>query len=165
MLEAIDSVVETLPITNISEPIILTQKSFAVSVQLVDSDEFIQFGQTFSVNYRGFSDDSQTLNSNDLVFGSPLKQPTGAINLPNTLLNGLTHLTKNNTRITHSVFTTDSLFLRRKNYNLEVASVIISTTVVGVDMINKLSTPVNLRFLVNPVSNYYYSMYLMSYFL
>ena len=152
MLEAIESVVENIPIANTSEPIVIAQKSFAVSIQQVDTEEFTQIGQTFSVNYRGFSDDSQTLNSNDLVFGSPLKQPTAAINLPNTLLSELPNIAKNNTRITHSVFTTDSLFLRRNNYNLEVGSVIISTTVVGVDMISKLGTPVNLRFLVNPVS-------------
>ena len=152
MLEAIESVVENIPIANTSEPIVIAQKSFAVSIQQVDTEEFTQSGQTFSVNYRGFSDDSQTLTSNDLVFGSPFKQPTAAINLPNTLLSELPNIAKNNTRITHSVFTTDSLFLRRNNYNLEVGSVIISTTVVGVDMISKLGTPVNLRFLVNPVS-------------
>ena len=158
MLEAIESIVENIPIMNISEPIVITQKSFAVSVQQVDTEEFTKSGQTFSVNYRGFSDDSQSLSSNDLVFGSTSQQLTAAINLPNNLLSALPNITKNNTRITHSVFTTDSLFLRRNNYNLEVGSVIISTTVVGADVIRKLGTPVNLTFLVNPVSKYHYSM-------
>ena len=54
MLEAIESVVESIPITNISEPVIITQQLFAVSVQQVDIIEFTQSGQTFSVNYRGF---------------------------------------------------------------------------------------------------------------
>ena len=152
ILEAIESVVESIPITNVSEPIVITQKSFAVSIQKVNSEEFTQSGQTFSINYKGFSDDSQSLSSNDLVFGSPSQQSTAAINLPNNLLSALPNITKNNTRITHSVFITDSLFLRRNNYNLEVGSVIISTTVVGADTINKLGTPVNLTFLVNPVS-------------
>ena len=152
MLEAVESVVKNIPIKNISEPIVVTQKSFAVSVQQVDTKEFTQFGQTFSVNYRGFSDENQTLNSNDLVFGPPSQQATAVINLPNNLLSVLPNIDKNNTRITHSVFITDSLFLRRNNYNLEVGSVIISTTVVGADTINKLGTPVNLTFLVNPVS-------------
>ena len=165
MLEAIESVVENIPIINISEPIVITQKSFAVSVQQVDTEEFTKSGQTFSINYRGFSDENQTLNSNDLVFGLPSEQPTAVINLPNNLLSALPNLTKNNTRITHSVFITDSLFLRRNNYHLEVASVIISTTVVGTDMISGLDPPVDLRFLVNPVSKYYYSMCLISYFL
>ena len=165
MLEAIESVVENIPIANTSEPIVIAQKSFAVSIQQVDTEEFTQSGQTFSVNYRGFSDDSQTLNSNDLVFGSPSQQSTAAINLPNNLLSALPNITKNNTRITHSVFITDSLFLRRNNYNLEVGSVIISATVVGADTIRELDPPVDLRFQVNPVSSYYYSMCLISYFL
>ena len=152
MLEGVESVVENVPITNITDPIVITQKSFAVSVQQVDIEEFTQSGQTFSVNYRGFLYENQTLNSNDLVFQSPSQQSTAVINLPNNLLSALPNITKNNTRITHSVFITDSLFLRRNNYNLEVGSVIISTTVVGADTINKLGTPVNLTFLVNPVS-------------
>ena len=165
MLEAVESVVENIPITNISEPIVITQKSFAVSVQQVNIEEFTQFGQTFSVNYRGFTDENQTLNSNDLVFGSPSQQTTAIINLPNNLLSALPNITKNNTRITHSVFITDSLFLRRNNYNLDVGSVIISTSVVGADTITGLNPPIDLRFLVNPVSQYHYSVCLVSYFL
>ena len=165
MLEAIESVVEGIPIINISEPIVIAQKLFAVSVQQVDTEEFTQSGQTFSINYRGFSDNSQTLNSNDLVFGSSSQQSTAAINLPNNLLSALPNLTKNNTRITHSIFITDSLFLRRNNYNLEVGSVIISATVVGADTIRKLDPPVDLRFQVNQVSPHYYSMCLIFYFL
>ena len=159
MLEAIESVVESISIINISEPIVIAQKSFAISVQQVDTKEFAQFGQTFSVNYRGFSDENQTLSSNDLVFGSTSQQSTAVINLPNNLLSALPNITKNNTRITHSVFTTDSLFLRRNNYNLEVGSVIISTTIVGTDVLSGLDPPVDLTFLVNPVSKYHYNMF------
>ena len=152
ILEAIESVVENIPITNFSEPVIITQKSFAVSIQQVDIEEFKQFGQTFSVNYRGFTDGNKTLTSNDLVFGMGSQQPTtAAINLPNNLLNTLPNVI-NNTRITHSVFTTDSLFLRRNNNFLEVGSVVISTTVVEKDTLRGLNPPVNLNFLVNPVS-------------
>ena len=158
MLEAVESVVENIPITNISEPIVITQKSFAVSVHQVDTEEFTKFGQTFSVNYKGFTDENQTLNSNDLVFGSPSQQTTAIINLPNNLLIALPNITKNNTRISHSVFITDSLFLRRNNYNLEVGSVIISTTVVGADTISGLNPPIDLRFMINPVSLYHYSV-------
>ena len=56
ILEAIESIVENIPIKNISEPVIIIQKSFAVSIQQVNIEEFKQFGQTFSVNYRGFTD-------------------------------------------------------------------------------------------------------------
>ena len=151
MLEAIESVVESIPITNISEPVIITQQSFAVSVQQVDIVEFTQSGQTFSVNYRGYSDENQTLNSNDLLFGTTSQQHTASISLPHNLLSTVPNIT-NNTRITHSVFITDSLFLRRNNNFLEIGSVIISTTVVGTDEINKLDPPVGLSFLINPVS-------------
>ena len=151
MLEAIESVVEGLPITNISEPVIITQKSFAVSVQQVDVVEFTQSGQTFSVNYRGFSDGNGTLNSKDLVFGTTSQQHTASISLPHNLLSTVPNIS-NNTRITHSVFTTNSLFLRRNNSFLEIGSVIISTTVVGTDRISELDPPVGLSFLINPVS-------------
>ena len=152
ILEAIESVVENIPITNFSEPVIITQKSFAVSIQQVDIEEFKQFGQTFSVNYRGFTDGNKTLTSNDLVFGMGSQQPTtAAINLPNNLLNTLQNVI-NNTRITHSVFTTDSLFLRRNNNFLEVGSVVISTSVVWKDTLRSLNPPVNLNFLINSVS-------------
>ena len=151
MLEVIESVVESIPITNISEPVIITQQSFAVSIQQVDIVEFTQSGQTFSVNYRGFSDGNQTLNSNDLVFGKTSQQHTASISLPYNLLSTIPNIT-NNTRITYSVFITDSLFLRRNNNFLEIGSVIISTTVVGTDRINELDPPVGLSFLINPVS-------------
>ena len=161
MLEAVESVVDSIPIINISEPIVIIQKSFAVSVQQVDTEEFTQFGLTFSIRYRGYSDESQTLNSNDLLFGSTSQQSAAVINLPNNLLSVLPNITKNNTRITHSVFTTDSLFLRRNNYNLEVGSVIISTTVVGTDMLSQLDPPVELQFLVNPVNKCHCSICLI----
>ena len=151
MLEAIESVVESIPITNISEPVIITQQSFAVSVQQVNIEEFTQSGQRFSVNYRGFSDGNQTLNSNDLVFGTTSQQSMATISLPNNLLSIIPNIT-NNTRITHSVFTTESLFLRRINNFLEIGSVIISTTVVGTDTISGLDPPVGLSFQINPVS-------------
>ena len=151
MLEAIESVVEGLPISNISEPVIITQQSFAVSVQQVDILEFTQSGQTFSVNYRGFSDGNQTVNSTDLVFGPTSQQHTASISLPHNLLSTVPNIT-NNTKITHSVFTTDSLFVRRNNNFLEIGSVIISTTVVGTNRISGLDRPVGLSFLINPVS-------------
>ena len=151
MLEAIESVVEGLPISNISEPVIIRQQSFGVSVQQVDILEFTQSGQTFSVNYRGFLDENKTLNSTDLVFGTTSQQHTASISLPHNLLSTVPNIT-NNTRITHSVFITDSLFLRRNNNFLEIGSVIISTTVVGTKKISGLDPPVGLSFLINPVS-------------
>ena len=150
-MEAIESVVENIPLTNTSEPVVISLKSFAVSLQQVNIDEFKQSGQTFSVNFGDFSNDNQSLNSNDLTFGGSNQQPTAAINLPRNLLNGLPNIT-NNTRITHSVFITDSLFLRRDDNFQEVGSIIISAAVVGTGTIRGLNPPVGLSFMINPVS-------------
>ena len=151
-MEAIESVVENIPLTNnTSEPVVISQKSFAVSLQQVNIEEFKQSGQIFSVNFGDFSNKNQSLNSNDLTFGGSKQQPTAAINLPRNLLNGLPNITKN-TRITHSVFITDSLFLRRENNFQEVGSIILSAAVVERDTINGLNPPVGLSFMINPVS-------------
>ena len=150
-MEAIESVVEDVPLTNTSEPVVISQKSFAVSVQQVDNEEFKQSGQMFSVNFGDFSNDNQRLNSNDLRFGGSNHQSTAAINLPRNLLSGLYKIT-NNTRITHSVFITDSLFLTRVDNFQEVGSIILSASVVGTDAIKGLNPPVGLSFMINPVS-------------
>ena len=150
-MEAIESVVENIPLTNTSEPVIISQKSFAVSLQQVDIEEFKESGQTFSVNFGDFSNNDQSLNSNDLTFGGSNQQSTASINLPRNLLNGLPNIT-NNTRITHSVFITDSLFLRRVDNFQEVGSIILSAAVVGTDTIRGLNPPVGLSFMINPVS-------------
>ena len=150
-MEAIESVVENIPLTNTSEPVVISQKSFAVSLQQVDIEEFKQSGQTFSVNFGDFSNENQSLNSNDLTFGGSNQQSTAAISLPRNLLNGIPNIT-NNTRITHSVFITDSLFLRRVNNFQEVGSIILSAAVVGTDTIRGLNPPVGLSFMINPVS-------------
>ena len=150
-MEGIESVVENIPLTNTSEPTVISQKSFAVSVQQVNIEEFKQSGQIFSVNFGDFSNENQSLNFNDLTFGGSNQQSTAAINLPRNLLNGLSKIT-NNTRITHSVFITDSLLLRRVDNFQEVGSVILSASVVGTDAIRGLKPPVGLSFTINPVS-------------
>ena len=150
-MEAIESVVENVLPTNTSEPTVISQKSFAVSVQQVNIEEFKQSGQMFSVKFGQFSYDNQSLNFNDLTFGGTNQQSTATINLPRNLLNGLPNIT-NNTRITHSVFITDSLFLRRDDNFQEVGSIILSAAVVGTDTIRGLNPPVGLSFMINPVS-------------
>ena len=141
-MEAIESVVENIPIANVSEPVVLVQKSFAVSAKVVNPEK----AQSFGVNIRN----NQSLTSDDLTFGGlPNSQPTASINLPNKLFNSMS----NNTRITNAVFISDSLFLRRDTRYTEVGSVIISATVVGVDTIRNLNSPVTLGFQISPVSN------------
>ena len=85
-----------------------------------------------------------------MTFGSSSEQSTAAITLPNNLLNSVPNLS-NNSRITNAVFITDSLFLSRSDI-LEVGSLIISAAVVGASTLEQLQPPVNLRFIINPVS-------------
>ena len=161
-MEAIELVVENIPISNTSKPVVISQTSFAVSVQQVNIEEFKQSSQMFSVNFGDFSNKNQSLNSNDLIFGGSNQQSTAAIILPKNLLNGLPNIT-NNTRITHSVFITDSLFLRRVDNFQEVGSIIISAAVVETDTIRDLNPPVGLSFMINPVS-IGFSVYLLAVF-
>ena len=152
-MEAIDLIVANTPITNLSEPVVFSQRSFAVSVQEVKIKDFKQSGHVFSVNFKYFSNESQSLSFNDLTFGLTSERPTAAVSLPSNLLNGLSYIT-NSTRITHAVFITDSLFLRRYNTFQKVSSVIISAAIVGSGTIKELNPPVNLSFLLNPVSRH-----------
>ena len=150
-MEAVESVTENIPITNTSEPVVITQRSFAVSVQQVDIEKFKQSGETFSVNF-DFEDlltRNESLDSNDIMFGSASEQSTAAITLPKNLLNSIPNLS-NNSRITNAVFITDSLFLSRSDI-LKVGSLIISAAVVGTSTLEQLQPPVNLRFLINQV--------------
>ena len=152
ILEAVESVTENIPITNTSEPVVITQRSFAVSVQQVDIEKFKQSGETFSVNF-DFEDllsRNQSLDSNDLTFGSANEQSIAAITLPNNLLSSIPNLS-NNSRITNAVFITDSLFLSRSDI-LKVSSLIISAAVVGTHTLEQRQLPVSLRFITNPVS-------------
>lgn len=147
ILEAIDNVVDNIPIANTSEPVVIAQKSFAVSVQEIDPEMFSRSGQTFSVNIADFT--QQNISSGDLSFESnAVSPPTGTIQLPNNLFSSLP---ENISRISHAVFVTDSLFLRRSFSYRRVSSVIISASVVGAGTIRNLRPPVNLGFRLNPV--------------
>ena len=154
ILEAIEFVVDDIPIGNNSEPVVITRRSFAVSVQRVDLDQFMERGQTFSVNLGLFSDINTTenINSNDLSFETRDTQSTGSLSLPNNLFSAISN-TGNDSRITHSVFLSDSLFLRRQNNNLKVGSLIISASIVG-STVDDLNPPITLSFLKNPVLSY-----------
>ena len=145
---------DDIPIRNNSDPVVITRRSFAVSVQQVDLDQFMERGQTFSVNLGLFSDINTTenINSNDLSFETRDTQSTGSLSLPNNLFSAISN-TGNDSRITHSVFLSDSLFLRRQNNNLKVGSLIISASIVG-STVDDLNPPITLSFLKNPVLSY-----------
>ena len=139
--------VDNIPIANASEPVVIAQKSFAVSVQEVDPEMFSRSGQTFSINIANFA--QQNISSGDLSFeNNAVSPPTGSIQLPSNLFSSLP---ENVSRISHAVFVTDSLFLRRAFSYQRVSSVIISASVVGAGTIRNLRPPVNLGFQLNPV--------------
>ena len=148
ILAAIESVSENIPITNTSEPVVIVQTTFAVSIQRVCIEEFGQSDLTFSVNYEYLSNE---LDENDVIFGMPEQQSTAAISLPNNLISSILNMT-NCSKITNAVFISDSLFLRRSENLQEVGSLIIAASVVGTDTLRELHSLVNLTFVVNPVS-------------
>ena len=130
-----------------------------MSVQQVDLDQFTEIGQTFSANLGTFSDLNMSVNidSSDLSFDMGSNQSTASISLPNNFFSATPNVT-NNTRITHAVFLTDSLFLRRENNDMEVGSIIISASVVGSNSVEGIDPPLNITFLKNPVlsCNFYF---------
>ena len=136
----------------------ITRSAFAVSVQQVDLEKFMEIGQIFSANLGTFSDLNVTENidSNDLLFHMGPNQSTASISLSNNLFSAILNVT-NNTRITHAVFLSDSLFLRRVNNDLEVGGIIISASVVGSDSVEDIDPRLNITFLKNPVLSYNYS--------
>ena len=153
ILEAIGSIVENVPIGNISEPVVITRRTFALSAQQVDLNQFMEIGQNFSANLGGFSNlnTNESIDSSELSFEMRMTmQATASIRLPNNLFSAVPNVT-NNTRITHAVFLSDSLFLRRNSNDLEVGGIIISARVVGYNSIQSLDPPVSISFLKNPV--------------
>ena len=153
ILEAIGSIVEDIPIGNISEPVVITRRTFSVSAQQVDLNQFMETGQDFSANLGNFSNlnTDETIDSSDLSFEKRMTtQATASIRLPNNLFSAVPNVT-NNTRITHAVFLSDSLFLKRYSNDLEVGGIIISASVVGYNSIENLTSLVTISFLKNPV--------------
>ena len=132
---------------------VIPRRTFAVSVQQVDLNQFMEIGQNFSANLGGFSNlnMNENIDSSDLSFEmGTTTQATASIRLPNNLFSAVPNLT-NNTRITHAVFLSDSLFLRRDSNDLEVGGIIISASVVGYNSIESLNPLVSISFLKNPV--------------
>ena len=138
ILEAIQSVADSIPIENTSQPVIITRSQFAVSAQEVEPDQFMQ---TFSFTAEDHSHISNIsrINSNNLYFGEMMNNSTASISVPNNLFNALHNISKS--RVTHAIYLSESAFLRRENNNLEVSSVIISASIVGAGPIKGLKNP------------------------
>ena len=87
--------------------------------------------------------------SNGLPFNVDVSQPTAAVYLPAELFNKPSVV--NSTSLTHAAFLGDSLFIRRRESYLSVASVVLSSSIVG-GTVEGLDPPISLTFAVNQVS-------------
>ena len=151
MLDALQIITENIPIENTSMPVVISRNSFAVSVQLVDQTSFELRGQTFSANFGSSFDESRAINQSNLAFMESA-QATASLALPNTLFDNIPSNSNTSQRITHSVFITDNLFLRRIQDDFSVVgSIIISASLVGYSNVRNIQPSVNITFLKNPV--------------
>ena len=135
---------ESIPIPDNETSALVTQTTFAVSVQKVDSETFN--GLNFSAVLENFS--AQNIDKNALLVNTlSSDRPTGSLSLPSNLL-----YKANSTRVTLSVFITNALFLRRRNVNLnKIGSIVIAAGVVGTKRVKNLNPPVVTVFQRNPV--------------
>ena len=138
-----ERVSENIPIPENETSALLTQSTFAVSVQKVDPMTFA--GLSISAVIESFDD--QRIDQLMVNMMMSNERSTGSLSLPSNLLQKA-----NGTRVTMSVFTTNSLFLRRDTNNMEVASIVISAGVVGVQRVRNLDPPIMAVFQRNPVS-------------
>ena len=146
LLESVQLVAAEIPIPeNVTEPVVLSQRSFAVSVQ----EEFESQALSVSLGDNPFSDNHTELSEDSLIF-SAVKSSTASIALPRNLYDSLP--ASYSLRITHLVFLNDALFLRRNDSSLKVGSIIISPSIEN-RTVEGLDPPISLTFLKNPVSD------------
>ena len=131
--------VDNIPITNTSEPVVITQKFFSISLQLVEA--FIQSDQVVTIDSIQHNISSES--SDDI--------PAASVSFPRSHFSLLTSNLTNTSRINNTFFLTDSLFVKHNSNNDLVSSIIISTGVSGVKSISELMNPINISFQINPV--------------
>ena len=139
ILELIENVVDNIPITNASEPVVITQKFFSISLQLVEA--FIQSDQVVTIDSIQHNISSE--------FSDNI--PTTSVSFPSSLFSQLASNLTNTSRIANIFFLTDSLFVKSNSSNDLVSSIVISTSVFGVKSISELMNPINISFQINPV--------------
>ena len=157
-------VAESIPLVGNETTATIAKRMFAVVVQEVES-EFAE--QTFSaVLGSGFTfQQNQSINSSQLVLeDNPLLDATAAITLPDSSdLNNIdlpANYSSSATRVTFSVFLTNSLFVRRdqRNSSRQLGSVIITASLSSKDSgeitVENLATNISIFFVKNPVSMY-----------
>ena len=144
LLDVVERVSENIPIPENETSALLIQSTFAVSVQKVDPMTFT--GLSISAVIESFDD--QRIDELMVNMTMSNERSTGSLSLPSNLLQKA-----NGTRVTMSVFATNSLFLRRDNNNTEVASIVISASVVRTSRVENLDPPgIMAVFQRNPVS-------------
>ena len=139
ILELIENVVDNIPITNASEPVVITQKFFSISLQLVEA--FIQSDQVVTIDSIQHNISSE--------FSDNIS--TTSVSFPSSLFSQLASNLTNTSRIANIFFLTDSLFVKSNSSNDLVSSIVISTSVFGVKSISELMNPINISFQINPV--------------
>ena len=149
-MEAIESVANSIPLQNTSTPVIIARSQFAVSAQEVATNKLEQL---FSVNIGNVSN-TTTLNSSNLNFMKNNESSTASILLPNNVINSVSTESAK-VRITHAVYLSDSVFLRRDNNDLEVGSIIISASISSDNNNSIFDPPVTLTFRRTEVANQY----------
>ena len=157
ILETVQVVTEAIPIPENQTRVVIPLRSFAVSVQEVQPADFE--GQTFSAILGSMFefDEEEQINVDSLVL-EEREEATASISIPPNIFMSLPISMVQNmtTRITHSVFLTDLLFIRREremdSRELEVGSIIISATITGNISVSGLDPPIILVFVKSPVS-------------
>ena len=135
-----ERVSENIPIPENETSALIIQSTFAVSVQKVDPMTFT------GLSISAVIDDQGLIVS--MTMGN--EKSTGSLSLPSNLFQKA-----NGTRVTMSVFATNSLFMRRDNNNSEVASIVISASVVGTPRVENIDPPgIMAEFQRKPVSSY-----------
>jgi len=156
ILETVQVVTEAIPIPENQTRVVIPLRSFAVSVQEVQPADFE--GQTFSaiLGTTFEFDEEEQINVDSLVL-EEREEATASISIPPGIFMSLPMSVVHNmtTRITHSVFLTDLLFIRREremdSRELEVGSIIISATITGNISVSGLDPPIMLVFVKSPV--------------
>ena len=148
---------EAIPIPENQTRVVIPLRLFAVSVQEIQPANFE--GQTFSAilgTTFKFEDDEQ-INVGSLVL-EKRDEATASISIPSGIFMNLplSMVQNRTTRITHSVFLTDLLFITREreldSQQLEVGSIIISAAITGNMTVSGLDPPIMMVFAKSPVS-------------
>ena len=147
---------EAIPIPENQTRVVIPLRSFAVSVQEVQPADFE--GQTFSaILGTTFEFDEERINVDSLVL-EKREEATVSISIPSGIfmIQPLSMVQNRTTRITHTVFLTDLLFITREremdSQQLEVGSIIISATITGNMTVSGLDPPIMMVFVKSPVS-------------